>query len=63
VVGAGQIWVVDRNAGTLTAYNKVTGHKNATVSVGAVGHFPTAALYGQYIVVPTQSGLTIAKES
>jgi outer membrane protein assembly factor BamB len=63
VVGAGRVWVVDRNNGTLYALNKSTGAQNASVSVGSVGHFPTPALYGPYVIVPTLAGVTIVKES
>ncbi len=63
VVGGGRVWSLDVSAGVLDALDPNTGQTLERVPVGAVTRFATPALYGRFVLVPTEAGLVIIRTS
>jgi outer membrane protein assembly factor BamB len=63
VVGGGRVWSIDPGSGRLYALNPATGATINSVDVGSVGHFPTPAIYGRRLFVPTLAGVTVVSSS
>jgi outer membrane protein assembly factor BamB len=63
VVGGGRVWSLDQGAGVLHALDPKTGRSRSSVNVGDTSRFATPALYGSRVLVPTMTGLTIARVS
>jgi outer membrane protein assembly factor BamB len=63
VVGGGRVWSLDVSAGMLDALDPDTGQTLDHVSVGSVTRFATPALYGRFVLVPTEAGLVIIRTS
>ena len=62
VVGGGRVWSLDPFGGVLYSLDPVTGRSRAHLSVGVASRFATPALYGDRVIVPTMTGVTIVKE-
>ena len=58
VVGGGAVWSLDLAAGVLYRLDPATGTATAHVSVGAVPHFASPALWGGRVLVGTMRGVT-----
>lgn len=63
IVGGGQVWALDQEAGKLHALNIQSGESVGSVSVGSVSRFATPAAYGRNLYVPTMSGVTVVATS
>jgi outer membrane protein assembly factor BamB len=63
VVGGGRVWTLDPGGGVLWALDPATGQPTASVSVGAANRFATPAISGQFLLVPTLTGLTVVATS
>jgi outer membrane protein assembly factor BamB len=61
VVGGDRVWSVDATAGVLYALDPATGRPREQVPVGGTSRFATPALYGDLVLVPTLSGVTIVR--
>jgi len=57
VIGGGAVWSLDTDSGVLYAFDAATGRVRARTDVGAVTHFATPALWGNYVFVGTQHGV------
>ena len=58
VIGGGRVFSLDTSRGILYALDVRTGAVRSSISVGAVSHFATPAIFGKRVFVPTLSGLT-----
>jgi len=63
VTGGGRIWTLDPGAGVLHGLDPISGASVAQVSVGMTSRFATPALYGNKVLVPTLTGLTVVTTS
>jgi hypothetical protein len=63
VTGGGRIWTLDPGAGVLQGLDPISGASVAQVSVGMTSRFATPALYGNKVLVPTLTGLTVVTTS
>lgn len=63
VIGGGRIWALDTDAGVLHALDPATGKSTAQVKVGKANRFATPALSGTDVLVPTLTGLAVARSS
>ena len=57
VVGGGAVWSLDLGAGVLYRLDPATGTATGDVSVGAVPHFASPALWGGRVLVGTMRGV------
>jgi outer membrane protein assembly factor BamB len=58
VIAGHRVYVPDRDSGTLRVLSLRTGHGLASAPVGSLTHFPSAAIHGTHLYVPTLSGVT-----
>jgi hypothetical protein len=63
IVGGGRVWTFDNAAGELHGLDPATGKSLASVRVGSVTRFATAAAYGRNLYVPTMSGVRVVATS
>lgn len=62
LVGGGRVWILDQGGGVLYAADPRTGKPREHIGVGVTTRFATPALYGDLVLVPTTSGVTIVRE-
>ena len=58
VVAGSRIYVTDRDTGDLVVLALATGRELSRHHAGAVGHFPSQAVSGDWVFVPTLTGVT-----
>ena len=59
IVGGGRVWALDPDAGVLHALDPATGASREQVQVGVTSRFATPAAYGNDVLVPTLTGITV----
>jgi hypothetical protein len=63
IVAGQRVYVADLNSGDLKVLSLRTGHVVASISVGALSHFPSEVVDGNHVFVPTLAGITAIRGS
>ena len=61
IAGGGRVWSLDSSAGVLQALDPRTGRTREQLDVGETSRFATPAVRGGDVLVPTLTGLTVAR--